>query len=130
MSNLMRRNNSGIGSIFDDIDQILFGTPVLSAPRSVLDFSVVDSKEEEDRIIYAYPLPGVKKEDVSVNLVDGKIEIDWTKKILDKEEEGSKIFSISKGMIQDNIEAELQDGILYITVFKPEKAKSKQILLK
>lgn len=128
MSNLVRRNNNDFfGNIFDNFLGD-FITPIQS--RTVNDFTILDSKEFDDKIIYAFPIPGVSKEDIDVKLIDNRIEIGWTKKILDIEEEGRKIFTIGTHMNKDTIEAELKDGILYMTVFKPEQKKPKMISLK
>ncbi|MEP5765995.1 MAG: Hsp20/alpha crystallin family protein [Halieaceae bacterium] len=85
----------------------------------------VDVKECKDHFEILAELPGVEKDDIKVNLVDGALVIEAEAKQEDKEEKNGKLirqerrygklmrrFNLDPGVKEDEIEAKFKDGVL------------------
>jgi HSP20 family protein len=102
-------------------------------------YPAVDVLESKDAYLIRAELPGMKMEDIKVEVKDGTLTVSGeTKK--DKPAEGveyrhvervaakfSRSFSLPETAKQDGIEAGYKDGILEIRMPKAEKAKPRQI---
>jgi len=99
----------------------------------------VDIYETDEAIILKAELPGIKKEDVSVEINDNVLTLKG-ERVEDKEiKEGSyfrkercfgtfsRAFNLQYRVQPDKIKAKFKDGILEIEIPKPEKEKPKQI---
>jgi len=99
----------------------------------------VDIYETDEAIILKAELPGIKKEDVSVEVKDNILTLKG-ERIEDKEiMEGSyfrkercfgtfsRTFNLQHRVQPDKIKAKFKDGILEIEIPKPEEEKPKQI---
>lgn len=96
----------------------------------------VDIYENDNEIILQADMPGVVKEDVSVNIDNGTLSVSGIRKI---ETRGSSIweefsdveyvrsFSVPQTIEMERVEAELKDGVLKLHLPKSEKAKPRQI---
>ena len=97
----------------------------------------VDLYEEGDDIILKAELPGINKQDVSVNLTDHIITISGEKKKEEKVEDknfyrversyGSftRSFELPSDVKADQVKAKFHDGVLEIRMPKTEEAKQK-----
>lgn len=120
---------------FDDAFDSLFkdwsgswGGPANVAPRTEI-------RENNDNFYLTLELPGVKKEDLKVNIENGVLSIKGTKNKETKTEnenvlmseryygEFSRSFNLSKDIKTDGIDAEFKDGVLNIVLPKVEEAK-------
>jgi len=99
----------------------------------------VDIYETDEAIILKAELPGIKKEDVSVEVKDDVLTLRG-ERVEDKEiKEGSyfrkercfgrfsRAFNLQHRVQPDKIKAKFKDGILEIEIPKPEEEKPKQI---
>ena len=99
----------------------------------------VDIYETDKAIILKAELPGIKKEDVSVEIKDNVLTLRG-ERVEDKEiKEGSyfrkercfgtfsRAFNLQHRVQPDKIKAKFKDGILEIEIPKPEEEKPKQI---
>ena len=134
-------------SFLDDF----FGYPerTYTAPKQTQmnGFMQADVAESEDAYTVEMNLPGVKKENVKMELKDGYLivnastkrevtEEDKKTKYIRKERysgSGSRTFYVGKDMTQEDIKAKFEDGVLKLTVpkveKKPEEPKSKYITI-
>ena len=99
----------------------------------------VDIYETKDSIVLNVELPGVTKENISLEVKESTLTIKGEKKLeKDVKEEnyhrmersyGSfmRAFTLPSTMHQDKVKAKFRDGILEITIPKAEEAKPKQI---
>lgn len=99
----------------------------------------VDIYETTDNIVIKAEVPGVKKEDISVEVKDDTLYLRGERKFeKDVKEEnyhrmersyGSfrRVFSLPATVEQDKVKASFKDGVLEITLPKVEKAKPKKI---
>ena len=99
----------------------------------------VDIYENEDTILLHADMPGVKKQDVSVNIDNGTLSLSgvrrFTKTGASTWKEFSDVeyvrrFSIPQSIDVDKVEAELKDGVLKLYLSKSEAAKPKRIEIK
>lgn len=134
-------------SFLDDF----FGYPerTYAAPKQTQmnGFMQADVAESEDAYTVEMNLPGVKKENVKIELKDGYLivnastkrevtEEDKKTKYIRKERysgSGSRTFYVGKDLTQEDIKARFEDGVLKLTVpkieNKPEEPKSKYITI-
>lgn len=96
----------------------------------------VDIYENDNEIMLLADMPGVIKEDVSVNIDNGTLSLSGIRKI---ETSGSSIweefsdveyvrsFSVPQTIEMERVEAELKDGVLKLHLPKSEDAKPRQI---
>lgn len=100
---------------------------------------VVDIYENEDEILLYADMPGVAKEDVSVNVDNGKLDISGVRKMetsgaANWEEFGDveyrRSFSVPQTIDVGKVGAELKDGVLKLHLPKSEAAKPRLIEVK
>lgn len=100
---------------------------------------VVDIYETSDALVIKAEIPGIKKEDISVEVKDNTLSLKGERKFeKDVNEEnyhrmersyGSfcRVFSLPTTVEQDKVKASFKDGVLEITLPKLEKEKPKQV---
>lgn len=87
----------------------------------------VDLHEDKDHTYVRAELPGVNRDDINVEMVDGYLNITAARK------EGDESFSFSRSVhIQDDVQADkvgatYENGILTVTLPKREEAKPRKI---
>lgn len=99
----------------------------------------VDVSETDTQFEVSVELPGIKKEDIAVDLEKGRLTISGERK-LKNEEEGknfhrvetqygkfSRSFYLPDTIDEESIVAKYEDGILNITINKSEEKAKKQI---
>jgi HSP20 family molecular chaperone IbpA len=99
----------------------------------------VDIYENEDEILLHADMPGVVKENISVDIDNGTLSISGVRKLETKGaatyEEFSDIeyvrsFSVPQAIDVERVEAELKNGVLKLHLPKSEAAKPRQIEIK
>ncbi|MFH1152474.1 MAG: Hsp20/alpha crystallin family protein [Pseudomonadota bacterium] len=100
---------------------------------------MVDIFENQEEILVHADMPGVVKEDVSVNIDNGRLFLSGVRKVDSRgastwEEFGSleyrRTFSVPQTIDINKINAELKDGVLLLHLPKSEAAKPRQIEIK
>ena len=112
-----------------EIDRLFgdFAAPAVS-PRFP-----VDLYEDSDNSYVRAELPGIKREDINVELVDGYLTISATRK--DGPENNESSFSLSRSVAiseqvqADKVAAQYENGVLTVTLPKQEKAKPRKIAI-
>lgn len=131
------------------LNRIFGRTPVRAEPArterdremlTVADWAPsVDISETDKAYLIKAEIPGVKKEDVKVILLDGMLTIQGERK-MEKEESGKKFhriercygsfvrsFRVPDDADENAVKAEFKDGMLNVTLSKSEKAKSRAV---
>ncbi len=99
----------------------------------------VDILENEDEILLYADLPGVTREDLTINIDNGKLTLTGIRKLKAEgaavwEELGDveyhRVFSVPQSIDTANISAELRDGVLRLHLAKSVGAKPKKIEIK
>ncbi len=100
---------------------------------------LVDIYENEDEILLHADMPGVVKDDIRVDIDNGKLTLTGTRKRATAgsaqwEEFGNveyqRNFSVPQTIDADRINAVLKDGVLRLHLPKSEAAKPRQIEIK
>ncbi len=105
-------------------------------------FPLVNLTENKDSFFIRAELPGVEKDDLTIQATANSVSVSGERKI-PAEEEGaryhrkereagkfSRMITLGSEIQPDKVEATLKNGILTITVPKAEIAKPKQITVK
>lgn len=99
----------------------------------------VDIRENEQEFEFLLELPGVRKEDLQIELEQDVLYVSGERKVAEETKEtnvhrmeqfyGSfhRSFHLPQGLDKENITAQCLDGILRLTIKKDEKAVKKQI---
>lgn len=102
----------------------------------------VDIRETDDKYLIEAELPGIKKEDVHIEVKDGVLTIRGERKHEEEKKEGNytrieraygqfqRTFTLPVNVEEEKIDAAFKDGILTVELPKGEKAKPKQIEIK
>ena len=98
-----------------------------------------DVWETEDEVVYAFDLPGIPEDKISVELEDGALTLSAEREREEKVEEGryyrferrfgsfSRTIGLPQGTTEDAVEAHYENGVLEVHVAKPEQPKPKKI---
>lgn len=101
----------------------------------------LDAWETDDALVYAFDLPGVPQDKISVEVEDGMLTVSAER---ERSEEVSgeryhrterrfgsfaRTVALPQGVSEDAIKASYKDGVLEITVPKPEQAKPRKITI-
>jgi HSP20 family protein len=100
---------------------------------SVVGSLATDIHEDKDSYLVRFEMPGVKKEDVKIELNDRLLTVSAEKKEKTGEAESSSSYSrsisVPDSVKADSISAKLEDGILTVTLPKSEERKPRNIEL-
>jgi len=100
-------------------------------PGAVSGRLATDVYEDKDNYYARFELPGVKKEDVKVEVQDRLLTVSAERREKDGEKESSyslsRSVSVPENVKGDAIVAKLEDGILTVTLPKLEERKPKLI---
>ncbi len=102
--------------------------------RSQYRYPLSDIWETDDAVMAEIELPGVKKDDIDVNVNDGNLEISVEKTYEDTQDDKKKgsyrferqyqgfyrCFALPENVDCDNVEAKYEDGVLKVKVPKKE----------
>ena len=100
---------------------------------------LVDIYENEDEILLHADMPGVEKDNITVNVDNGTLTLSAVRKLETKgavtwEEFGDveykRSFSVPQTIDVSMVDAELKDGVLRLHLPKSEAAKPRQIEIK
>jgi HSP20 family protein len=99
----------------------------------------LDVWETENELVYAFDLPGIPQDKISVEVDDGALTVSATREREQKVDTDrfhrferrfgtfSRTVGLPQGVSEDSIKAGYTDGVLQITVPKPEAVKPKRI---
>lgn len=102
----------------------------------------LDVWETDDSLVYAFDLPGLKQDDIAVEVENGMLTVSATRERttkIDQERfhrverrygEFSRTVGLPQGVAESDVAATYHDGVLEISVPKPEHAKPKRIEIK
>ena len=146
MTNLTRTPARSLRTLQSEIDQVfdrLFpssgdaeaGNARIWAPRT-------DMVETNDNYVIRLDLPGMKKEDLHINLQDRQLSVSGERHH-EKQDDGDEFvrversfgrfyrsFTLPRTVKESGIKANYENGVLTITVPKAEESKPRQITVK
>ena len=125
-------------NLFDDtVDSLMrpMRLEMVPTPKKMFRTMKVDLKDDGDKYLIHAELPGYSKEDISVELENGYLNISASKnQDVSEEKDGyihkesyhgtvSRTVYVGEGVQADDVKAALSDGILTVTVPKKEDIK-------
>lgn len=132
-SDLARRNNAfSLENFFDDFFNDSFTTGFFTTAHPIK----ADVRETDKEYIVEADMPGVKKEDIKLELKDGVLTlgVEHNEQVNEEKENYirkerkygsySRSFSVD-GVKQEDVSAKYSDGVLTVTLPKSEEAKPK-----
>lgn len=146
MANIVRWDDpfaglSNLHSQLDDMFNNFFSTPMMSMPQSVPSMDVY--AEDDKRLVAEVQAPGFTKDDISVNVHNGVLEVKGEKH--EKEEDrgrGQRNYMMRESHAsfyrrlvlpdyadQDNVNAEFNNGVLKVTVPFKELPQPKRVAI-
>jgi HSP20 family protein len=142
--NLIRYNpNRWFGLPIDRVFDDLWGRTLADTPAAPEAWAPrVDIREEKDAVVLSAELPGVSKDEVKVELVNGVLTISGEKKSEKTEDENGfyrservygsfeRSFTVPDTLDAEKIEAEYANGVLKLTLPKRPEATPKKIAIK
>ena len=108
--------------------------------KSVQDWvPALDVWETESEIVYAFDLPGIPEEQISVEVEEGSLTVSAERKRTNEQSDDrfyrferrhgtfTRTIGLPQGVSEESIGADYKDGVLEIHVAKPEQAKPRRI---
>jgi HSP20 family protein len=101
----------------------------------------VDVWETEDELVYAFDLPGIPEDKISVELHDDTLTVTGERAVTQERSENgfyrferrygsfSRTLGVPQGVTEESVKADYKDGVLEIRVAKPEIQKPRRIPL-
>ena len=101
----------------------------------------VDVWETEHDLVYAFDLPGVPEEQISIELHDDTLTVSAQRERVDERSEDgfvrferrfgtfSRALGVPAGVTEESVKADYHDGVLEIRVAKPAEPKPRRIKL-
>jgi HSP20 family protein len=98
-----------------------------------------DVWETENEVVYAFDLPGIPEDKISVELDDGALTISAERERNVEVEDGkyfrferrfgtfTRTIGVPQGITEDGVQAEIKHGVLEVHVAKPEQPKPRKI---
>jgi HSP20 family protein len=135
-----------MSNLREEIDR-LFETPLAEFARGTQQFlggwvPAVDLYEDKENVTVRVELPGMKKEDIGLTIHEGVLTLSGERKEEEKHKDCQtcrterflgrfqRSLSLPSPVLADKVTATYKDGMLTITLPKPEESKPKQIEVK
>lgn len=128
--NLAKQNKTSFPKVWDEwVSDFFSKVPELSFP-SMQNMPAVNVKETDTAFEIEAALPGMKKEDISVRIEHGVLQLNAGQKSESESKEGdytrkefsyhsfSRSFRLPENADQDKVDAAYADGILRLTIAK------------
>jgi HSP20 family protein len=130
-----------MASLQNDMSRLMGGMPGAGngGDQSRTWIPPLDVWETDDDIVYAFDLPGMSKDELSIEFEDGSLTVggvrersgDVTKDGVYRYERRvgsfSRTIGLPQGVAEDAINADYKDGVLEVRVRKPEQPKPRRI---
>ena len=129
-----------VASLHNELSRLMNGLTEGNGRTTQAWVPTLDVWETEDSVVYAFDLPGVAQDDISVEIEDGALTVTATreqKREVDAERYHrlerrhgtfSRTVGLPQGVSDEKIAAAYDAGVLEITVPKPEQAKPRPVL--
>jgi HSP20 family protein len=86
----------------------------------------VDVYESREAFVMDADLPGVAKEDLTVQVVDGRLRISGIRRNPERVS-FLRVFDLPEGVSNEPLQARLKDGVLTLKLPKPDRMRSRRI---
>ncbi len=146
MSNMTCTQNTttspwgGFRDLEHQLDRIFHGAATPSASGSWV--PAIDVYETNDAYMMEADLPGLKKEDIDLQIIEDRVTLRGSRKRAEQTDEQGyrryeraagdfeRSFRIRGGVDAEKVEAKFENGVLTVTMLKPEATKPRHIEVK
>lgn len=111
-----------------EIDR-LFETAMADLAAPAAPRFAVDLYEDKDNTYVRAEFPGVKRDDVTVEMVEDFLTINATRKEGEQSFSFNRSIGIPESVQADKVSASLENGVLTVTLPKQEQAKPRKIAI-
>lgn len=130
---------SELASLHNEMSRFMNGLLEGNGRTSQSWVPVADVWETENEVVYAFDLPGIPEDKISVELDDSTLTVTAEREREDKVEDGrfyryerrfgtfSRTIQLPQGVSEDSIKADYKNGVLELHVAKPEQPKPRKI---
>ena len=99
----------------------------------------VDVWEKDNELVYAFDLPGIPEDKISVEFDDGSLTVSGERERTEKVEGDrfyrferrfgsfSRSIGLPQGVTEDDVQADYRDGVLEVRIRQPEAPKPRRI---
>ena len=137
---LLRQITSEFDRVFDEPFRPSFRWPsfrAIAIPETVAWSPEIDVFEKDNRLVTKIDLPGMKKDDVKVEVTDGHLAISGERKSEAEEKKGNfyrcereygsfyRAVPLPEGVKLEDVKATFSDGVLEVSVPLPAKPEAK-----
>ena len=118
---------------FERMNRVFNAMQNVQTAESNVDFvPAVNTREADDAYYLEVDLPGVKKENISIDVEDNALRISGERKLQEERKDEDfyrvesvygkfeRVFSLPEDVDADKIEAEMEDGVLQIKIPKKQ----------
>jgi HSP20 family protein len=124
------------------MEQLYEGTQAPYQPASAGVFPLINLTEDKDKYYIRAELPGVKGDELDIQVTENNLAISGARQIAAEEENAryhrrereagtfSRMIGLPNDIDSDKVDARLENGILTVVVSKAEAVKPKQISVK
>lgn len=117
----MRIKGSGLDLDFNEIFEATFDrNPFFQKSNLPPPGARLDVRRDEEGRIYTLDLPGVRKENLSIEVVDGTLRVKWNRAGRENGE-----IDLAEDVDDENIDARLEDGVLTVKVVSRKRSSRK-----
>ena len=128
-----------LASVHDEMSRLMNGLLEGNGRASQTWVPALDVWETEHDIVYAFDLPGIPEDEISVEFEDGSLTVSAERERTRTESEDrfyrferrfgsfSRTIGLPQGVDESSITADYKDGVLEIHVPKPEQQKPRRI---
>jgi HSP20 family protein len=114
----------------------------LDATRGTAWCPAVDIYEDGEKVVYRFDVPEVRREELAVRIEDGVLTVEGKRDLeFEKTRENyhriercwgsfARSFSLPETVSRDEVEAELKEGVLRLTLMKKPEARTRPIRIK
>jgi HSP20 family protein len=142
VTTLVRWNPLGdVAAMHNDLSRLMNGLLDVEGRQSQAWVPTLDVWEEDDALVYAFDLPGLTQDAISVEIEDGALTVSASREREAKVDRDrfhsferrfgsfSRTVGLPQGVSEDEIDASYRNGVLEIRVPKPAQAKPKRIAI-
>ena len=128
-----------IASLQNDMGRLMSAFLGQSNEAERTSVPAVDVWEADGEIVYAFDLPGIREEDISVELDEGSLTVSGRRERSEKvTKDGfyrferrfgsfSRTVGVPQGVSEEDVKADYRDGVLTLTIPVAEEAKPRKI---
>jgi HSP20 family protein len=134
---LLRQMTSELDRMFED--PLTIRWPALQIEQPAMWSPKVDVFEKDNRLITKVDLPGVNKEDMSVEVTDGQLQLSGVRKS-ETEEKNDNVYRcecaygqffrsvpLPQGVTADDVKATFANGVLEVSMPLPAKTNGRKV---